>query len=127
MTEPLLEVRGLSKSFGGLLANDRIHLAVMSGEIHALIGPNGAGKTTFIGQIAGQIRPSAGVIRFDGRDITGLPSHARAALGLARSFQITSLFPTFTAFETVALAAQSRRGHSFRFWGSADGDHAVNE
>jgi len=126
MTEPLLDVRQLTKSFGGVIANNAIDLAVMQGEIHALIGPNGAGKTTFISQIAGQIAPSAGSIHFAGRDITGLKPHERALLGLARSFQITSIFPTFSVRENVALAAQARCGSSFRFWRAADAAAEVN-
>ena len=90
-----------------------------SGELHAIIGPNGAGKTTLIGQLAGEIAPNAGRIHFDGRDITALPVHGRSLLGLARSFQITSLFPHFTALENVALAVQAHAGHSFRFWRDA--------
>src|SRR6185312_4393851 len=94
MSEALLDVRQLTKNFGGVVANNDIDLVVTRGEIHALIGPNGAGKTTFISQIAGQLAPSAGSIRFDGRDITALKPHERAGLGLARSFQITSIFAT---------------------------------
>src|SRR2546421_12000462 len=89
------------------------------GELHAIIGPNGAGKTTLIGELAGEIAPDAGRIRFDGGDITALPTWRRSALGLARSFQITSLFPDFTALDNVALAVQARSGHSFRFWRDA--------
>jgi branched-chain amino acid transport system ATP-binding protein len=126
MTEPLLDVRRLNKSFGGVVANNDIDLSVTRGEIHALIGPNGAGKTTFISQIAGQLPPSSGSIRFDGCDITALKPHARATLGLARSFQITSIFPTFTVFENVALAAQARCGHSFRFWRAAHTEEDIN-
>jgi branched-chain amino acid transport system ATP-binding protein len=87
--------------------------------LHAIIGPNGAGKTTLISQLTGQLLPNSGTIRFAGRDITGLPAHRRSALGLARSFQITSLLPDFTASDNVALAAQAHDGHSFYFWGNA--------
>ena len=86
------------------------------GELHAIIGPNGAGKTTLIGQLAGEIAPDAGRIRFEGRDVTALPTYRRSQLGLARSFQITSLFPDFTALDNVALAVQAHAGHSFHFW-----------
>ena len=89
------------------------------GELHAIIGPNGAGKTTLISQLTGQLLPNSGSIRFAGQDITGLPAWRRSALGLARSFQITSLLPDFTAADNVALAAQAHDGHSFRFWGNA--------
>jgi branched-chain amino acid transport system ATP-binding protein len=120
VAEPLLEARALSKSYGGLMANAAVDLDLATGEIHALIGPNGAGKTTLVGQLAGEIAPSAGAIRFAGRDITRLPPHRRAALGLARTFQITSVFQSLTALENVALAAQAHDGHSFRFWAAAE-------
>ena len=127
MSEPLLHVRDLSKRFGGLVANDHIDLAVNLAEIHALIGPNGAGKTTLIAQIAGELSPTAGTIRFDGRDITAFKPHQRAAVGLSRSFQVTSIFPSFSAFENVALAAQAQCGHSFRFWAPAHNAQEINE
>ncbi len=113
---PLLQLEQLVKRFGGLLATDHVSLALAPGELHAVIGPNGAGKTTLIGQLAGEIRPDSGRTLFDGRDITGLPTAQRALLGLARSFQITSVFPEFTVLENVALAMQAHCGHSFRFW-----------
>src|SRR5262245_5182591 len=116
VAETLLEIEGLTKRFGGVLASDEITLAVPAGELHAVIGPNGAGKTTLIGELAGEIVPDAGRVRFGGRDITTLPVYRRSALGLARSFQITSLFADFTALDNVALAVQAHAGHSFRFW-----------
>jgi branched-chain amino acid transport system ATP-binding protein len=116
VAEPLLAIRGLTKHFGGVLATDDIDLDIAAGETRAVIGPNGAGKTTLIAQLAGELRSDAGTIRFDGRDLTQIPGHARAALGLARSFQVTSIFRSFTALDNVVLAAQARRGHSFRFW-----------
>jgi len=116
MAEPLLEIDGLTKRFGGVVASDRISLAVDRGELHAIIGPNGAGKTTLIGQLTGELVPDAGHVRFGGRDITALPIHLRSQLGLARSFQITSLFLDFAAIDNVALAVQAHAGHSFRFW-----------
>ena len=116
MAEPLLQIRGLTKRFGGVLASDGISLDVPAGELHAVIGPNGAGKSTLIGELAGEINPDAGRIFFNGLDITRLPTHRRSALGLARSFQITSLFPDFTVLDNVALAVQAHTGHSFRFW-----------
>ncbi len=125
MAEPMLAVEGLTKRFGALLANDSLSLTVETGAIHALIGPNGAGKTTAIAQIAGEMRADGGRIRFRGRDVTGLPIHRRVRLGLARSYQITSLFPDFTALENVALAVQARAGHSFRFWKPARDDAAL--
>src|SRR5438445_3666350 len=118
----MLEVKGLCKSFGALRASDGIDFHVAEGETHALIGPNGAGKTTFISQLAGNLRPDAGRIRFAGEDITALPAHKRARKGLARSFQITSVYPGFSALENVALAVQASAGHSFRFWRPARRD-----
>ena len=116
VADALLQIEGLSKRFGGVVASDAISLAVPKGELHAIIGPNGAGKTTLIGQLAGEIAPDVGRIHFEGRDITALPTFRRSQLGLARSFQITSLFLDFTAIENVALAIQAHAGHSFRFW-----------
>jgi branched-chain amino acid transport system ATP-binding protein len=121
----MLEVRGLTKSFGALRASDGIDLDVREGETHAIIGPNGAGKTTFIGQLAGNLRPDAGRIVFGGEDITRLPAPRRARKGLARSFQITSIYPEFTALHNVALAVQARAGHSFRFWHPAFTDASL--
>jgi branched-chain amino acid transport system ATP-binding protein len=92
---------------------------VQQGELHAIIGPNGAGKTTLISQLTGQLLPHGGSIQLAGRDITGVPAYRRSALGLARSFQITSLLLDFTAADNVALAAQAHDGHSFHFWGNA--------
>lgn len=119
MAEPLLRIDGLTKRFGGVIASDAITLAVPQGEFHAIIGPNGAGKTTLIGLLAGEIAPQDGTIRFDGGDITSLPVYRRSQLGLARSFQITSLFRDFTALDNVALAVQAHCGHSFGFWNDA--------
>jgi branched-chain amino acid transport system ATP-binding protein len=115
----LLEINGLTKRFGGVLASDSISLSVPKGELHAIIGPNGAGKTTLIGQLAGEIVSDAGHIHFEGRDITALPTYRRSQLGLARSFQVTSLFLDFTALDNVALAVQAHAGHSFHFWRAA--------
>jgi branched-chain amino acid transport system ATP-binding protein len=114
--EALLEVEGLTKRFGGVIAADQISLAVPAGELHAIIGPNGAGKSTLIGQLSGEVVPDSGCIRFDGSEITTLPVHRRSRLGLARSFQVTTLFPDFTALDNVALSVQAHAGHSFRFW-----------
>jgi branched-chain amino acid transport system ATP-binding protein len=119
VTEPLLRVEKLVRRFGGIVATDNVSLDVANGELHAIIGPNGAGKTTLISQLTGQLMPHAGAIHLAGRDITRVPAHRRSALGLARSFQITSLLPDFTAADNVALAAQAHDGHSFHFWGNA--------
>jgi branched-chain amino acid transport system ATP-binding protein len=116
---PALEVTHLKKRFGGLPATRDVSLSVMPGERRLIIGPNGAGKTTLIGQLAGEIAPDAGRIRFEGRDVTALSVDRRSQLGLARSFQITSLFLDFTALDNVALAVQAHAGHSFRFWRNA--------
>jgi branched-chain amino acid transport system ATP-binding protein len=119
VTEPLLEIEGLTKRFGGVIAADEISLTVPAGELHAIIGPNGAGKSTLIGQLSGEVVPDSGRIRFDGREITNLPVYRRSQLGLARSFQVTTLFPDFTALDNVALSVQAYAGHSFRLWRNA--------
>jgi branched-chain amino acid transport system ATP-binding protein len=126
MNKALLEVRGLTKSFGALLASDDVNLEVREGETHAIIGPNGAGKTTLISQLAGNLRPDRGRVRFAGEDITALSAPARARRGFARSFQITSIYPDFTALENVMLAVQAHSGHSFRFWRPARGETALS-
>jgi branched-chain amino acid transport system ATP-binding protein len=123
----MLEVTGLVKQFGALRATDGIDFEVREGETHAVIGPNGAGKTTFISQLAGNLRPDAGTVRFAGADITTLPAPKRARLGLARSFQITSVYPEFSALDNVALAVQAHSGHSFRFWRPARADASLVE
>ncbi len=125
VAEPLLEARGLIKRFGAVAAADHLSLAVEAGELHALIGPNGAGKTTAIAQLAGELVPDRGTVRFAGRDVTRLPIERRCRLGLTRSYQITSLFRGFTALENVALAVQARAGHSFRFWRPAGRDRRL--
>ena len=126
MSEPVLRLNAIEKSFGALKVTDNLSLEVLEGETHAIIGPNGAGKTTLIDQIAGALVPDAGRIHFDGRDVTELPMPARARLGLARTFQITHVLPSFTVLENVALAVQARSGSSFRFWRSAAAEAALN-
>ncbi len=116
MSDVLLKVAGLKKSFGGVVATDDVALDVRLDEIHAIIGPNGAGKTTLITQLFGEQLPDAGNVYFKGTDITRLPIHKRAGIGLARSFQITSVFMDFSVLDNVALAAQAHHGDSFRFW-----------
>jgi branched-chain amino acid transport system ATP-binding protein len=120
-------VSNLVKQFGGVLATDHLNFDMWPGEIHAVIGPNGAGKTTFVSQIAGMLKPDAGCIRFAGVDITHASAAARSQRGLARSFQITSIFPHFTVLANVALAVQAHSGHSFRFWRPAQQDPALLE
>lgn len=122
MAEPKLAVNGLMKSFGALRVTDDLAIDVIRGELHAIIGPNGAGKTTLLNQLSGELAPDAGTIHFDGRDITRLPAYKRARLGIARSFQISTLFADFSAEDNVALAVQAREPHSFRFWHAARGD-----
>jgi branched-chain amino acid transport system ATP-binding protein len=119
VAEPLLRVEKLVRRFGGIVATDNVSLDVARGELHAIIGPNGAGKTTLIGQMTGQLQPHSGAIHLAGKDITRAPAWRRSALGLARSFQITSLLSDFTVSDNVALAAQAHDGHSFHFWSNA--------
>ena len=127
MTETLLQVDNLAKRFGGIVATDDLALTVAAGELHAVIGPNGAGKTTLIAQLSGQLTPDSGRIRFAGRDITGLPMYRRSALGLARSFQITSLFLDLSVLDNVALAVQAHAGHSFHFWRNVRAEPKLRE
>jgi branched-chain amino acid transport system ATP-binding protein len=127
VAEPALRLQKLRKSFGELVVTDDLSLDFMPCELHAVIGPNGAGKTTLINQISGLIAPDAGTILFGERDITGLPVHARAALGLARSFQVSSVLSGFSALENVALAVQSRAGSSYRVLGRAAAEPASND
>ncbi len=124
---PLLRVDNLVRRYGGITATDNLSMEVVPGELHAIIGPNGAGKTTLISQLTGQVMPNSGTIRFAGRDVTSLPSYKRSRLGLARSFQITSLLKDFSAIDNVALAAQAHDGHSFRFWGNARKEPRLRE
>ncbi|HEX4927993.1 MAG TPA: ABC transporter ATP-binding protein [Burkholderiales bacterium] len=112
----MLELRNVSKHFGGVVATDDVTLEVALGEVHALIGPNGAGKTTLIAQISGMLSVDAGRVIFEGEDITRLPAHARVRAGLARSYQVTSIFRRFSVLENLALAVQARSGSSFSFW-----------
>jgi len=123
----LLVAEHLRKQFGGVIATDDVGLTVDDGEIHAVIGPNGAGKTTLIAQLAGELEPDAGRISFGGTDVTRRPVHERSQLGLARSFQITSIFRDFTVIDNAALAVQAHRGSSFHFWRNARRDPQLRE
>jgi branched-chain amino acid transport system ATP-binding protein len=114
-----LSIRGLVKRFGGVKATDGLDLDVRSGEVHAVIGPNGAGKSTLIHQVSGALLPDAGSITFEGRDITRIPMHRRVAAGIARSFQVTSVFARLTALENVSLAVQARERSIWGFWRAA--------
>ena len=111
-----LQTHGLTKRYGGLLVTDNVSLDIAPGELHAVIGPNGAGKTTLINQLSGELAPDGGTVRFSGSDLTALPVHERARLGLLRSFQITSIFEEFSVLENAALAALGAREHAWRFW-----------
>jgi len=115
----LLRVQSLAKRFGGIVATDDLTLGIPEGELHAIIGPNGAGKTTLIAQLSGQLVPDSGRIYFGGSDITDVSMPSRSLLGLARSFQITSLFLELSVLDNVALAVQAHAGHSFHFWRNA--------
>ncbi|SMF24012.1 amino acid/amide ABC transporter ATP-binding protein 1, HAAT family [Tistlia consotensis] len=125
MAEPLLSAEGLTKAYGGVRACAEVELALAPGELRAVIGPNGAGKTTLTGLLAGELRPDAGRIRFAGREIQGLDAAARARAGIGRSYQITSLFPRFTALENARLAVQVASGHSFGFRRAAARDRRL--
>jgi branched-chain amino acid transport system ATP-binding protein len=122
----LLQVEGLSKSYGALRVTNNVSFEVRPGELHAIIGPNGAGKTTLIEQISGSAKSDGGDIRFQGRHITGFSVAERVRVGLARSFQITCILPRYSALENVALAIQARSGSSFRFIRPAAREAALN-
>jgi len=126
----VLDVRGLSKSFGALAVAQSVDLKLAAGARHALIGPNGAGKTTIINLLTGSLKPNAGQILLDGENLVGLPPHARARRGLARTHQVNSLFLDLTPLQSVALAIAQRDGYALRFWGYAkigrrDGEEAA--
>ena len=127
MTEPLLSVQDLSKSYGALKVTQDVSLDVHEGQLHAIIGPNGAGKTTLISQLSGQLRPDSGRVVYAGQDITRLDMAGRVRLGLARSFQLTTLLPSFSVLDNVALAVQARNGSSFRFLRPAASEQALND
>ncbi|MBD1400699.1 ABC transporter ATP-binding protein [Pelovirga terrestris] len=122
MSDPLLKIVGLRKHFGAVRACHNLSLEICTGETHALIGPNGAGKTTLLNLLSGDLKPDAGQIFLDNRDITRVPLYHRAHLGLARSYQITSIFPQLSVEENLLLAIQAHSGHSFRFWKKAVSD-----
>jgi branched-chain amino acid transport system ATP-binding protein len=124
---PLLAVEHLSKSYGALKVTQDVSFDVRPGELHAIIGPNGAGKTTLIHQISGTASSSAGRILFDGHDMAGRGMAERVRIGLARSFQITSILPRLSVLENVAIAIQARSGSSFRFFRPVAREAALNE
>lgn len=123
----MLELRNLSKHFGGVVATDDVTLDVKRGEVHALIGPNGAGKTTLIGQISGDLASDRGSIVFEGAELTHAPQHERVRAGLARSYQVTSIFKRLTVLDNLALAVQARSGSSFSFWRPVAGENMLAE
>lgn len=125
MTSPLLQADGLCKHFGALQVCRNLNLTIRTGELHALIGPNGAGKTTALNLLSGLHMPDGGKLSFGGRDITRTPVYRRAGLGLARAFQITSLFNSFTVLENLSLATQAHQGSGFRFWTNAARDQRL--
>lgn len=127
MSSALLKVRDLVKNFGALRATDHVTLDVLPGEVHALIGPNGAGKTSLVAQLSGHLHSDSGQIVFDGQDVTALPTHERVHRGLARSFQITRLFKSFTVLDNVALSVQARSGNSFSFWRPVRSEKALTD
>ena len=125
--QPALELRGLSKRFGGLRAVHDVTLKVMPGDRQAIIGPNGAGKTTLFNVITGIFPATSGQILLFGRDITGWPSHRRTALGMARTFQVTHLFPRLTVLDNVLLAIQGVRKSKFVMWRFLSGYRDIHE
>ncbi len=125
MPKPLLRIDGLQKNFGAIKACNNLSLDILAGETHALIGPNGAGKTTLLNLLAGDLQADAGKIFLDQQQISHIPLYRRAHLGLARSYQITSVFPQLSVEENLLLAIQAHSGHSFRFWKKAVTDPAL--
>lgn len=123
----LLEIKDISKSFGGVTATVGVSLEIQKGEVHAIIGPNGAGKTTLVSQISGDFTPDKGDILFKDQSIVDLPTYARSLKGIARTFQITSVFQEFTLLQNTMMAVQAHQGHSFRFWEPVDQDISLGE
>jgi branched-chain amino acid transport system ATP-binding protein len=123
----MLDVIGLTKRFGGLIVSHNIDLQIAVRETHAVIGPNGAGKTTLINQIQGELRPDSGRIIFQDQDISSTSAPRRARLGIARTYQVTSIFPEFSVTTNVALVRQAAVGHSFRFFRAAESDRSLTE
>ena len=121
----MLRLESVSKRFGGVVATDRVSLEVRPGEVHALIGPNGAGKTTLVGLISGALASDGGEILFEDRNITRMRQHDRVRAGLARSYQITSIFRKLSVLDNLALAVQARSGSSFSFWRPVTADRSL--
>lgn len=116
MTNAILETFNLRKEFGGLIAVSDVSISVKPGTLHAIIGSNGAGKTTLFNMLTGNLKPTSGTVHYKGQDITALPLHKRAHIGIGRSFQITNIFPNLTVFENIRLSAQATGGDNFKFW-----------
>jgi len=127
MMSAILQVQHLVKQYGGLTATDDLNLELIPGELHAIIGPNGAGKTTLVSQLSGFVTPQSGKIIYKGKEITHEPPHTRAHMGIARTYQITSLIMEMTVLENVALAVQAVDGHSFRFFKPARSVKRIQE
>ena len=127
MAEPLLAVRALRKAFGALVVTDDLDFDLARGETLAIIGPNGAGKSTLVAQLAGDVRPDAGTIIFDGRPLAHAAPDARARMGIARTFQVTTVVPSFTAEDNAALAVQSRTATQMQFRLPARSDTRLRE
>jgi branched-chain amino acid transport system ATP-binding protein len=125
MAAALLSIVGLTKRYGGLVVTQQLNLDITEGETHALIGPNGAGKTTLIAQIQGELAPDDGRILFAGADVTGAPTYKRAQLGIARTFQITSILPEYSVLLNIALARQAAEGHRMHFWRQVERDESM--
>jgi len=125
VTDVLLKTISVHKRFGGIAATRNVSLEILAGEVHALIGPNGAGKTTLIAQLSGLLTPDSGQITFDSHDITDLPIYDRVKLGLARSYQITSIFKSFSVLDNIALAVQARTNTSYSVWKPIASDSAL--
>jgi branched-chain amino acid transport system ATP-binding protein len=125
MVSPLLRTRALNKSFGGIVATKDLSIEIFEGQICAVIGPNGAGKTTLVNLLSGNLRADSGDIIFEDDNVTGLSPSALCSRGIARSFQITSIFPEFSLLENVCFSVQASLGHSFHFWKDVRADERV--
>jgi len=123
----MLRLEDVGKRFGGVVATDHVSLEVAAGEVHALIGPNGAGKTTLVGLISGSLGADTGEIIFEQKNITRMRPHDRVRSGLARSYQITSIFRKLSVLDNLALAVQARSGSSFSFWRPLEKETALSE
>ncbi|MEM7563162.1 MAG: ABC transporter ATP-binding protein [Pseudomonadota bacterium] len=127
MTESILHTEKLCKYYAGLRANHEVNFALKPGEIHALIGPNGAGKTTLVAQLSGELSPTSGSIHLEDKDITDLAMHQRALAGVARSFQVNSVFDEMSVLDNFGLAIQAHQDHSFRFWSPVTNNKSLQQ